>query len=186
MHFCSARDPLLQKHVKLEDRLQSQVVLADSILHQAILTFINQDIPSYVKGGWLLRKAWKTYDKTYKEIKELNARCHEQEATANGTSVDPEENPPPQMKKSESKSSMKKSASAYSNFSEASFPTETAERLMGSVSFGFGAFQLCISMVPPKLLKIIEFLGFEGDRDVGLKCLDVASHSKDMKAPLAT
>ena len=63
---------------------------------------------------------------------------------------------------------------------------ELLARLMGAVSFGYGTFQLCISMVPPKILKLIEFLGFEGDRTVGLQALDYASHSVDMKAPLAT
>ncbi len=43
-----------------------------------------------------------------------------------------------------------------------------------------------MSLVPPKILKLIEFLGFEGDRDLGLRSLDFASHSTDMKAPLAT
>ena len=41
-------------------------------------------------------------------------------------------------------------------------------------------------MIPPKILKIIEFLGFEGDRNVGLAALNYTCNSADMKAPLAT
>ena len=41
-------------------------------------------------------------------------------------------------------------------------------------------------MMPPKILKIIEWLGFEGDRDGGLRALYFSSNSTDMKAPLAT
>ncbi|MEJ1281614.1 calcium-binding tyrosine-(Y)-phosphorylation regulated (fibrousheathin 2) [Cricetulus griseus] len=41
-------------------------------------------------------------------------------------------------------------------------------------------------MVPPNLLKIINLLGFPGDRLQGLSSLTYASESKDMKAPLAT
>ncbi|XP_013916690.1 PREDICTED: tetratricopeptide repeat protein 39C isoform X1 [Thamnophis sirtalis] len=41
-------------------------------------------------------------------------------------------------------------------------------------------------MVPPNLLKIINLLGFPGDRLQGLSSLMYASESKDMKAPLAT
>lgn len=63
---------------------------------------------------------------------------------------------------------------------------EIVDRLLGSVSLGYGAFQLAISLIPPKILKVMEFFGFEGDRDAGLKALEVASHSKDMKAPLAS
>lgn len=43
---------------------------------------------------------------------------------------------------------------------------DVLSRLLGAVNFGYGTFQLCISMVPPKILKLIEFLGFEGDREV--------------------
>lgn len=63
---------------------------------------------------------------------------------------------------------------------------EALDRLKGSVSFGYGLFHLCISMVPPHLLKIINLLGFPGDRLQGLSSLAYASESKDMKAPLAT
>lgn len=63
---------------------------------------------------------------------------------------------------------------------------EALGRLKGSVSFGYGLFHLCISMVPPHLLKIVNLLGFPGDRHQGLASLAYASESKDMKAPLAT
>ncbi|XP_030606866.1 tetratricopeptide repeat protein 39C-like isoform X3 [Archocentrus centrarchus] len=63
---------------------------------------------------------------------------------------------------------------------------EALDRLQGSVSFGYGLFHLCISMVPPHLLKIVNLLGFPGDRHQGLSALTYASESKDMKAPLAT
>ncbi|CAG07615.1 unnamed protein product, partial [Tetraodon nigroviridis] len=63
---------------------------------------------------------------------------------------------------------------------------EALDRLKGSVSFGYGLFHLCISMVPPHLLKIVNLLGFPGDRAQGLSALAYASESKDMKAPLAT
>ena len=48
---------------------------------------------------------------------------------------------------------------------------ETLNRLLGAVSFGYGMFQLGLSMLPEKVLKLIEFLGFQGDREAGLKAL---------------
>lgn len=69
---------------------------------------------------------------------------------------------------------------------EGAVTEEALDRLKGSVSFGYGLFHLCISMVPPHLLKIINLLGFPGDRLQGLSSLMYASESKDMKAPLAT
>lgn len=53
------------------EELESQIILADSQLCIAILTVLQQDITGYFKGGWVLRKSWKIYQHTYKEISEL-------------------------------------------------------------------------------------------------------------------
>ncbi|XP_062712967.1 tetratricopeptide repeat protein 39C-like [Aedes albopictus] len=63
---------------------------------------------------------------------------------------------------------------------------EDVRRLMGAVSFGYGVFQLSISLLPPSLLKVISFLGFEGDRTMGVACLMHSRTSVDMRAPLST
>uniref|UniRef100_A0A3P9N9Z7 Tetratricopeptide repeat domain 39C n=1 Tax=Poecilia reticulata TaxID=8081 RepID=A0A3P9N9Z7_POERE len=135
------------------DRLQRQIIIADCQVYLAVLSFIKQELSAYIKGGWILRKAWKMYNKCYNDITHLqegNRRASEQQASLDGVSP------------------------------------EVLDRLKGSVSFGYGLFHLCISMVPPHLLKIVNLLGFPGDRDQGLSALTYASESKDMKAPLAT
>jgi len=63
--------------------------------------------------------------------------------------------------------------------------SDTLARVYGAVCFGYGAFNLCVSMVPQHLLRVVNVIGFSGDKDVGLRCLEVACESKDMKAPLA-
>lgn len=199
------------------------MIVADSVLYQAILTFINQDIPSYIKGGWHLRKAWKIYDKLHREISTLKEKMSElkmQELAASipehGSSVDanhgfqdavvshtetefnsppplatssaatiPNSSPTPQQP--QTPNSAVAASEPNGNVTDgAGLSEETLARLLGAVNFGYGTFQLCMSMVPPKILKLIEFLGFEGEREVGLACLDYTSRSKDMKAPLAT
>ena len=57
---------------------------------------------------------------------------------------------------------------------------------MASVSFGYGLFQLCMSLLPPSLLKIVHILGLQGDRIAGLTALMFTRKSDDMRAPLAT
>ncbi|CAB0028577.1 unnamed protein product [Trichogramma brassicae] len=64
-------------------------------------------------------------------------------------------------------------------------PTEVT-RLMTAVSFGYGVFQLFVSLMPPTMLKYIHLLGFEGDRQAGLTALMYSRSSQDMRAPLAT
>uniref|UniRef100_A0A8C4F4Y8 Tetratricopeptide repeat domain 39C n=1 Tax=Dicentrarchus labrax TaxID=13489 RepID=A0A8C4F4Y8_DICLA len=137
------------------DRLQRQIIIADCQVYLAVLSFIKQDLSSYIKGGWILRKAWKMYNKCYSDI------SHLQEGS-------------------------RRRASEHLSQRLDRVSPEALDRLKGSVSFGYGLFHLCISMVPPHLLKIVNLLGFPGDRLQGLSALTYASESKDMKAPLAT
>ena len=65
-------------------------------------------------------------------------------------------------------------------------PPQTIRRLMAAVSFGYGIFHLAVSLLPPKLLNVIYFLGFEGDRQTGIQALHFARQGPDMRSPLAT
>uniref|UniRef100_A0A667ZM85 Tetratricopeptide repeat domain 39C n=1 Tax=Myripristis murdjan TaxID=586833 RepID=A0A667ZM85_9TELE len=136
------------------DHLQRQIIIADCQVYLAVLSFIKQELSAYIKGGWILRKAWKMYNKCYSDITQLQEGSRRRASEQRGA-------PSPAL-------------------------PEALDRLKGSVSFGYGLFHLCISMVPPHLLKIVNLLGFPGDRLQGLSALTCASESKDMKAPLAT
>ncbi|CAB4054319.1 unnamed protein product [Lepeophtheirus salmonis] len=52
-------------------RLEQQIILADCQVLAAIINFLQQDWGAYVKGGWVLRKAWKIYQKAYGQIRSL-------------------------------------------------------------------------------------------------------------------
>ena len=65
-------------------------------------------------------------------------------------------------------------------------PAATVRRLMAAVSFGYGLFHLAVSLLPPKLLNVIHFLGFEGDRQTGIQALHFSRQGNDMRGPLAT
>lgn len=135
-------------------------------------------LAAYIKGGWTLRKAWKMYNKCYSDITHLQEgsrkRAPGQLSPSRSSSFD--------------QSQQSRSPSPGQSPSQKADPisSEALDRLKGSVSFGYGLFHLCISMVPPHLLKIVNLLGFPGDRVQGLSALAYASESKDMKAPLAT
>lgn len=148
------------------DRLQRQIIVADCQVYLAVLSFIKQELSAYIKGGWILRKAWKMYNKCHSDISQL------QETS--------------QRRPSFHKEALSSDQANHNAQVEGAVSAEALGRLKGSVSFGYGLFHLCISMVPPHLLKIINLLGFPGDRLQGLSSLMYASESKDMKAPLAT
>lgn len=186
------------------DRLQRQIIIADCQVYLAVLSFIKQELSckkpvpfvlqqcrrmrftvlssrslaAYIKGGWTLRKAWKMYNKCYSDI------THLQEGSRKRASGQPS----PSRSSSFDQSRQSRSPSPGQSPSQIADPvsSEALDRLKGSVSFGYGLFHLCISMVPPHLLKIVNLLGFPGDRLQGLSALAYASESKDMKAPLAT
>ncbi|XP_028987327.1 tetratricopeptide repeat protein 39C-like [Betta splendens] len=158
------------------DRLQRQIIIADCQVYLAVLSFIKQELSAYIKGGWILRKAWKMYNKCYSDITQLQegSRRRASEQQALSASSDSSE----RSRSSSPKPGPPRGPDRIS--------PEALDRLKGSVSFGYGLFHLCISMVPPNLLKIVNLLGFPGDRLQGLSALAYASESKDMKAPLAT
>lgn len=49
-------------------RLEEQIILADTQVCLALLTFLQQDVSGCMRGGWLLRKAWRVYNHTYDQI----------------------------------------------------------------------------------------------------------------------
>nr|XP_007969080.2 tetratricopeptide repeat protein 39B-like [Chlorocebus sabaeus] len=45
------------------------------------------------------------------------------------------------------------------------------KHLVGGIKFGLGAFNLMLSLMPPKTLKLLNIIGYSGDREVGLALL---------------
>lgn len=167
--------------VAVVDRLQRQIIVADCQVYLAVLSFVKQELSAYIKGGWILRKAWKMYNKCHSDISAL------QEASQRCSSVPQTDSMSTDNANHSSSPESSPNSSPQSKVpGENGVTAEALDRLKGSVSFGYGLFHLCISMVPPHLLKIINLLGFPGDRLQGLDSLMYASESKDMKAPLAT
>ncbi|KAL0278367.1 UNVERIFIED_CONTAM: hypothetical protein PYX00_000203 [Menopon gallinae] len=194
----------------LANKLEEQIILADSQVCIALLTFLQQDLTSYVKGGWVLRKAWKVYQHTYSQILTLYKKAYGDDAVIPGSQF-----PSWQVVTRSCSNSSLLSPSRSSEWSVPSTPStnsnafrnplsylasfafssssqevtikpEVVARLMSAVSFGYGIFQLCLSLLPPSLLKLIHFLGFEGDRKIGISALMFSRQGNDMRGPLAS
>ncbi|MBN3305798.1 TT39A protein, partial [Amia calva] len=56
--------------------------------------------------------------------------------------------------------------------------------LEGAVSLGIGAFNLTLSLVPPRILRLLEFAGFSGDKDYGLSQLHEGATSLNLRSML--
>ncbi|XP_015590693.1 tetratricopeptide repeat protein 39C isoform X2 [Cephus cinctus] len=196
-------------------KLEQQIVLADTQVCAAILALLQQEFSGFVKGGWMLRKAWRVYQHTYSQILKLykhtfgDGPLSELESNrstpCNGSSL----NHTPLSSSSEwsissyngsssstaasSPSGLRSSLSMFLSLTGITSEQQTpfvksteVTRLMAAVSFGYGIFQLCVSLLPPSFLKLTHVLGFKGDSSAALAALMYARLSKDMRAPLAT
>lgn len=56
--------------------------------------------------------------------------------------------------------------------------------LEGGLSFGVGAFNLTLSLFPPRILKLLEFAGFSGDKDYGLSLLRDGATGTNLRSML--
>lgn len=55
-------------------RLERQIIVADTKVCSAMLTLVQQQVSGYVRGGWMMRKAWRVYQHTYLQILHLYRR----------------------------------------------------------------------------------------------------------------
>ena len=69
--FSSSSEREQQQMLSAHDRLHCKTIVADCILFEALLVFLKQGLASYVKGGYLLRKAYKMYEKVFEETEQL-------------------------------------------------------------------------------------------------------------------
>lgn len=69
--FSSSTSKEQQQMLSAHDKLHCKSIVADCILFEAILVFLKQGLTSYVKGGYLLRKAYKMYEKIVEETEQL-------------------------------------------------------------------------------------------------------------------
>ena len=53
------------------EKLYRRSIVADCLLFEAVLVFLKQGFTSYVKGGYILRKSWKMYERIHTEMEQL-------------------------------------------------------------------------------------------------------------------
>uniref|UniRef100_H0V466 Tetratricopeptide repeat protein 39B n=1 Tax=Cavia porcellus TaxID=10141 RepID=H0V466_CAVPO len=54
----------------------------------------------------------------------------------------------------------------------------------GGVKLGTGAFNLMLSLLPARIIKLLEFIGFSGNRELGLLQLREGASGRSMRSPL--
>ncbi|XP_049576656.1 tetratricopeptide repeat protein 39B-like [Syngnathus scovelli] len=123
-----------------EEEMHAELCYAEVLLQKAALTFLDESIIGFIKGGMRMRTSYQIF----KECQALVQGSAEMEKK-----------------------------STYVHFK-------------GGVSMGIGSFNLMLSLLPARILKLMEFLGFSGDREVGLSELQAGASSDSLRSILST
>ncbi|XP_072318448.1 tetratricopeptide repeat protein 39B-like [Eucyclogobius newberryi] len=123
-----------------EEEMHAELCYAEVLLQKAALTFLDESIIGFIKGGMKMRNSYQIY-------KECQAIIN--------------------IRKDE------KQESSHVHF-------------RSGVSMGIGSFNLMLSLLPSRVLRLMEFLGFSGDRELGLSELREGAASNSLRSILCT
>lgn len=223
--FCDVETSLFSSSERREavsrlsphEKLLRRAIAADCLLLEAVTVFLRQSLTSYVKGGYIIRKAWKQYEGVVRDLEQVcptpspltklvekaasetqemvNSKSHDSHVTKedgrmpHSTEEDgclvPPTTDPPQATGGGVKVDNSVATDSLASTSPIQYLDHPDNRLRAAVYFGYGMMNVCLSLIPPKLLKLANLLGFHGDRSLGIQALEFCNQSQDMKAPLA-
>lgn len=124
-----------------EEELHAELCYAEVLLQKAALTFLDESIIGFIKGGMRIRNSYQIY-------KECQAMVN-----------------------------VRKDMETLEN---------TYIHFKSGVSMGIGSFNLMLSLLPSRVLRLMEFLGFSGDRELGLSELREGAASNSLRSILCT
>ncbi|XP_028460123.1 tetratricopeptide repeat protein 39B-like [Perca flavescens] len=124
-----------------EEEMHAELCYAEVLLQKAMLTFLDESIIGFIKGGMSIRNSYQIY----KDCQILASVTTD----------------------------MEKQKSTHVHF-------------RGGVNMGIGSFNLMLSLLPSKVLRLMEFLGFSGDREMGLSELRKGAASNSLRSILST
>ncbi|XP_045902554.1 tetratricopeptide repeat protein 39B-like [Micropterus dolomieu] len=124
-----------------EEEMHAELCYAEVLLQKAALTFLDESILGFIKGGMRIRNSYQIYKD-----------C---QALVNITK------------------DMEQHKSTYIHF-------------RGGVNMGIGSFNLMLSLLPSRVLRLMEWLGFSGDREMGLSELREGAANNNLRSFLST
>ncbi|XP_042341136.1 tetratricopeptide repeat protein 39B-like [Plectropomus leopardus] len=124
-----------------EEEMHAELCYAEVLLQKAALTFLDESIIGFIKGGMRIRNSYQIFKD-----------C--------------------QVYASASKDTEKQKS--------------THVHFRGGVSMGIGSFNLMLSLLPTRVLRLMEFLGFSGDREMGLSELREGAAGNSLRSVLST
>ncbi|XP_011611207.1 tetratricopeptide repeat protein 39B isoform X1 [Takifugu rubripes] len=124
-----------------EEEMHAELCYAEVLLQKAALTFLDESLISFIKGGMKIRHSYQIY----KDCQDLSNVIKD----------------------------LEKQKSTYVHFK-------------GGINMGIGSFNLMLSLLPSRVIRLMEFLGFSGDRELGLSELREGATSNSLRSILST
>ncbi|XP_070839804.1 tetratricopeptide repeat protein 39B-like [Chaetodon trifascialis] len=124
-----------------EEEMHAELCYAEVLLQKAALTFLDESIIGFIKGGMRIRNSYQIY-KNCQALSSVTADMEQQQ--------------------------------------------DTHIHFRGGINMGIGSFNLMLSLLPSRVLRLMEFLGFSGDREVGLSELRQGAASNSLRSILST
>ncbi|KAM6972060.1 tetratricopeptide repeat protein 39B-like [Aplochiton taeniatus] len=122
-----------------EEEMHAELCYAEVLLQKAALTFLDESLISFLKGGISIRNSYQIY----------------------------------------------KECQVMADIARESNKSSTLPHFSGGVNMGIGSFNLMLSLLPAKVLRLMEFLGFNGDREVGLAKLREGAANNSLRSILS-
>ena len=181
--FCLMQRNVLKQEKCASDDLRllmNEIFSTDAELYIAILSVLKQGLKDYIKAAFLIRKSWKQYKRNYEKILHiggsfLNANSEHQSSnlTQDGSDV------------TSGEESRTDEVLSCSNTESKTVQSHALKEVQAAIAFGYGLFNLVVSLTPPKVLQLAQFFGFRGDQELGLSCLTYVCSSQDVRAELS-
>lgn len=140
-------------------------------------------LKDYIKGAFLIRKSWKQYKRSYEKILKIGGAFL-------GNSREHEHNPLCESNSTKTCNVGATPESGNVSLYNCNRPTKPVashglQEVQAAIAFGYGLFNLVVSLTPPKVLHLAQLFGFTGDQELGLSCLKYVSYSQNVKAELS-
>ncbi|KAL9548224.1 hypothetical protein MBANPS3_005786 [Mucor bainieri] len=164
--------------------MQFELIYANCILMLATLQFLRDSWIDHVKAAYDLRKAYKMYERIFEALTGMS--ISEYQATITTTQASPSPPPPRRAMKATRRTVSCDDGrflhqSATTSSTAASVYHQTVEH---GAYFGIGLFNVIFSLLPSKVGKLLNNIGFHTSRSTAIHLLRVAYNGKSMYSSL--
>lgn len=157
------------------EQLEATLVFAEATLILAVQHIMEESIMGFVRCGMAAREGWKLYQLCDRALGGKVSAIASDKRVPDLTHFRAGTAPPAE--------GATRAAAASAGIS-ATLADMTTSHVMGGIEFGLGTFNVVISSLPPLVLRIVQALGFPGDRDRGLAQLSACVEGAGLRSPL--